>query len=142
MTRAGVTPLEPEHLGPQAGPSWAEGAGRHDDMLAHEPSPIDPLHELQSQMRGAVPPAESRPPAPTGRGGLRAAGALDSPLGSMALLVGFPPPASFLRAPPNPRMTAPSPDCWCRNGEVFRGQRIRERSQETQPWVFPLTYSL
>ena len=27
MTQAGVIPLEPEHLGPQAGPSWAEGAG-------------------------------------------------------------------------------------------------------------------
>ena len=67
-------------------------------MLVHEPSLMDPLHELQSQMRGVVPPAESRPPAPTGRGGLRAAGALDSPLGFMALLVGFPPPASFLKA--------------------------------------------
>ena len=103
-------------------------------MLAHEPSLIDPLHELRSQMRGAVPPAESRPPDPSLRKGrpqgCRSSG--QSP-GLHSSAGGVPTSSLLPEDPLNPRMTAPSPDCCCRNGEVFGGQRVRERSQETQP---------
>ena len=120
VTRAGVTPLEPEHLGPQARPSWAEGAGGCASPRALPDG---------TSARATVLDVGGGPSCR--RGGLRAAEALDSHLGSMALLVGFPPPASFLRAPP-PTDDSTLPRLLLQECGGVRGQRVRGRSQETR----------
>ena len=139
VTWAGVTPLEPEHLGPQAGPSWAEGVGRHAGprALPDRPSARAAVSDARGgpscRVQASCPHRKGRPQ------GCRSSG--QSP-GLHSSAGGVPTSSLLPEDPLNPRMTAPSPDCCCRNGEVFGGQRVRERSQETQPWVFPLTYSL
>ena len=127
-------------MGPQAGLSWAEGAG---EGLPGKQSPTpwtwtacSPLHE-PTISRSGDPPAAEPTLAPPKDGGVSGLEELCKVLWAPCLLVaGFPPPASFLRVTPlRGQLLLQSSVAIV---EICRGIKAqREGRKETQPRVYP-----
>ena len=114
----------PEALGPLDGLSW--GWGRLGGCasqwaLPHGPGgPVPLCTGPQPPDPGGSSCSETTPTAPKGRGASGLEELLKAPWAPRLQVMGFPPPASFLRVTP-PTMKAPSTAWCCRNRDVSRG---------------------